>query len=101
MRHYKRLAIASLVNQILHPCPLMKLSVIIAQESYEEKHEGKGAQIDPEQLRKKTLSALVGFIGLVADGLDKSMIISKSEGGIDEYSPIAANRHTAVRLFAQ
>ena len=38
---------------------------------------------------------------LVARGIDKSMIISKSEGGIDEYSPIAANRHTAVRLFAQ
>ena len=38
---------------------------------------------------------------LVVRGIDKSMIISKSEGGIDEYSPIAANRHTAVRLFAQ
>ena len=38
---------------------------------------------------------------LVARGIDKSMIISKSEGGIDEYSPIAVNRHTAVRLFAQ
>ena len=38
---------------------------------------------------------------LVARGIDKSMIISKSEGGIDKYSPIAANRHTAVRLFAQ
>lgn len=38
---------------------------------------------------------------LVVRGIDKSMIISKSEGGIDEYSPIAANRHTAIRLFAQ
>lgn len=38
---------------------------------------------------------------LVARGIDKSMIISKSKGGIDKYSPIAANRHTAVRLFAQ
>ena len=38
---------------------------------------------------------------LVARGIDKSMIISKSEGGIDDYSPIAVNRHTAVRLFAQ
>lgn len=38
---------------------------------------------------------------LVARGIDKSMIISKSEGGIDKYSPVAANRHTAVRLFAQ
>ena len=38
---------------------------------------------------------------LVARGIDKSMIISKSEGGIDKYSPIAVNRHTAVRLFAQ
>ena len=38
---------------------------------------------------------------LVARGIDKSMIISKSKGGIDEYSPIAVNRHTAVRLFAQ
>jgi len=37
----------------------------------------------------------------VARGIDKSMIISKSKGGIDKYSPIAANRHTAVRLFAQ
>ena len=37
----------------------------------------------------------------VARGINKSMIISKSEGGIDEYSPIAANRHTAVRLFVQ
>ena len=46
--HHERLTIATLVNQILHPCPLMKLSVIIAQESYEEKHEGKGAQVDPE-----------------------------------------------------
>ena len=46
--HHERLTIATLVNQILHPRPLMKLSVIIAQESYEEKHEGKGAQVDPE-----------------------------------------------------
>lgn len=38
---------------------------------------------------------------LVSRGIDKSMIISKSEGGIDEYSPIAANRHTAVRLFVR
>ena len=38
---------------------------------------------------------------LVARGIDKSMIISKSKGGIDKYSPIAVNRHTAVRLFAQ
>lgn len=38
---------------------------------------------------------------LMVRGIDESMIISKSEGGIDEYSPIAANRHTAVRLFAQ
>ena len=38
---------------------------------------------------------------LVARGIDKSMIISKSKGGIDKYSPVAANRHTAVRLFAQ
>ena len=38
---------------------------------------------------------------LVVRGIDKSMIISKSKGGIDKYSPIAANRHTAVRLFAQ
>lgn len=38
---------------------------------------------------------------LVVRGIDKSMIISKSEGGIDDYSPIAVNRHTAVRLFAQ
>ena len=38
---------------------------------------------------------------LMVRGIDKSMIISKSEGGIDKYSPIAANRHTAVRLFAQ
>ena len=38
---------------------------------------------------------------LVVRGIDKSMIISKSEGGIDKYSPIAVNRHTAVRLFAQ
>ena len=36
---------------------------------------------------------------LMVRGIDKSMIISKSEGGIDEYSPIAANRHTVVRLF--
>ena len=38
---------------------------------------------------------------LVARGIDKSMIISKSEGGIDEYSPVAANRHTVVRLFVR
>ncbi len=38
---------------------------------------------------------------LIVRGIDKSMIISKSEGGIDDYSPVAANRHTAVRLFAQ
>ena len=38
---------------------------------------------------------------LVARGIDKSMIISKSKGGIDKYSSIAVNRHTAVRLFAQ
>ena len=38
---------------------------------------------------------------LMARGIDKSMIMSKSEGGIDEYSPVAANRHTAVRLFVQ
>ena len=38
---------------------------------------------------------------LVARGIGKSMIISKSKGGIDKYSPIAVNRHTAVRLFAQ
>ena len=38
---------------------------------------------------------------LVARGIDKSMIISKSKGGIDKYSPIASNRHTAVRLFAR
>lgn len=38
---------------------------------------------------------------LVARGIDKSMIISKSKGGIDKYSPIAVNRHTAVRLFVQ
>lgn len=38
---------------------------------------------------------------LMVRGIDKSMIISKSKGGIDKYSPIAANRHTAVRLFAQ
>ena len=38
---------------------------------------------------------------LVARGIDKSMIISISEGGIDEYSPIAANRHTAIRLFVR
>lgn len=38
---------------------------------------------------------------LMARGIDKSMIISKSEGGINEYSPVAANRHTAVRLFTQ
>ena len=38
---------------------------------------------------------------LMVRGIDKYMIISKSEGGIDEYSPIAANRHTAVRLFAR
>ena len=38
---------------------------------------------------------------LVARGIDKSMIISKSEGGINEYSPVAANRHTAVRLFVR
>ena len=38
---------------------------------------------------------------LVARGIDKSMIISKSKGGIDKYSPIAVNLHTAVRLFAQ
>ena len=38
---------------------------------------------------------------LVVRGIDKSMIISKSKGGIDKYSPIAVNRHTAVRLFAQ
>ena len=38
---------------------------------------------------------------LEARGIDKSMIISKSEGGIDEYSPIAANRHTAVGLFVR
>lgn len=38
---------------------------------------------------------------LMARGIDKSMIISKSEGGIDGYSPIAANRHTAVRLFVR
>lgn len=38
---------------------------------------------------------------LMARGIDKSMIISKSEGGIDEYSPVAANRHAAVRLFVQ
>lgn len=38
---------------------------------------------------------------LVARGIDKSMIIPKSKGGIDKYSPIAVNRHTAVRLFAQ
>ena len=38
---------------------------------------------------------------LMARGIDKSTIISKSEGGIDEYSPVAANRHTAVRLFVQ
>ena len=36
---------------------------------------------------------------LMVRGIDKSMIISKSEGGIDEYSPIAANRHTVVRFF--
>ena len=38
---------------------------------------------------------------LMARGIDKSMIVSKSEGGIDEYSPVAANRHTAVRLFVR
>ena len=38
---------------------------------------------------------------LVVRGIDKSMIISKSKGGIDKYLPIAVNRHTAVRLFAQ
>ena len=38
---------------------------------------------------------------LMARGIDQSMIISKSEGGIDEYSPVAGNRHTAVRLFVQ
>ena len=38
---------------------------------------------------------------LMARDIDKSMIISKSEGGIDDYSPIAANRHTAVRLFVR
>lgn len=38
---------------------------------------------------------------LMVRGIDKSMIISKSKGGIDKYSPIAVNRHTAVRLFAQ
>ena len=38
---------------------------------------------------------------LILRGVDKSMIVSKSKGGIDKYSPIAANRHTAVRLFAQ
>ena len=38
---------------------------------------------------------------LMARGIDKSMIISKSEGGIDEYSPVAANRHTVVRLFVR
>ena len=37
----------------------------------------------------------------VARGIDKSMIISKSKGGIDKYSPIAANRHAAVRLFVR
>ena len=36
---------------------------------------------------------------LILRGVDKSMIVSKSKGGIDKYSPIAANRHTAVRLF--
>ena len=38
---------------------------------------------------------------LMARGIDKSMIMSKSEGGIDEYSPVAVNRHTAVRLFVR
>ena len=36
---------------------------------------------------------------LILRGVDKSMIVSKSKGGIDKYSPVAANRHTAVRLF--
>ena len=36
---------------------------------------------------------------LILRGIDKSMIVSKSKGGIDKYSPVAANRHTAVRLF--
>ena len=38
---------------------------------------------------------------LTARDIDESLIISKSEGGIDEYSPVAANRHTAVRLFVR
>ena len=38
---------------------------------------------------------------LILRGVDKSMIFSKSKGGIDKYSPVAANRHTAVRLFVK
>ena len=38
---------------------------------------------------------------LILRGVDKSMIVSKSKGGIDKYSPVAANRHTAVRLFVK
>ena len=38
---------------------------------------------------------------LILRGIDKSMIVSKSKGGIDKYSPVAANRHTAVRLFVK
>lgn len=38
---------------------------------------------------------------LILRGVDKSVIVSKSKGGIDKYSPVAANRHTAVRLFVK
>ena len=38
---------------------------------------------------------------LMARGVDKSLIVSKGRGGIDKYSPVAANRHTAVRLFVR
>ncbi len=38
---------------------------------------------------------------LMARGVGKSMIVSKGRGGIDKYSPDAANRHTAVRLFVR
>ena len=38
---------------------------------------------------------------LILRGVDKSMIVSKSKGGIDKYLPVAANRHTAVRLFVK
>ena len=38
---------------------------------------------------------------LTLRGVDKSVIVSKSKGGINKYSPVAANRHTAVRLFVK